>query len=276
MTQAAVTLEVYEGNGRRRKDWTLDSDINGQITLADFFTLTKGTLIRVARQVLTEEQAKGFDKRPRVRVDNRFDIPEDYVSPLGKIEYFPRVSSLRVVLFAYDAIEGRSIVGKTKTYISSNWVFLNGKIVAKNKNELQSWVDSNPILNAKDKLRIVNLTPYGRKLENLGASRDKRSGRRAIKKREGTRKKKGRSFQVKIPNGAYQLAVRAIRSRFKSAGSTISFSYIAGSEAGVGGAVPVRANFRTTFKKGRSVGQVGRPYVYPSIVIRFSDQGILQ
>lgn len=276
MSVSSVALEVFEGTGKRRKDWTIDTDISGTLSLQDLLKITKKALLEISKQTLYEEQAKGFDLKPRVRVDNKFDISEESVTPLGKIEYFAKADTLEILIEAYDAILDRSPVA-TGLYKSANWVFLNGTIIAKNKAQLTSWIKKAPNLSSTDKIRFVNLTPYARKLENLGISKVKRSGRGSFTKQKSKTKriKKGQfgGVTAKVPNGAYQLAYRAVRSKFKSA-AQISFSYLSGSEQGLGGALPFKSNFRTTFKGGKNARQVGRPYVYPSIVIRFNNRGI--
>lgn len=278
MANASATIQVYEGNGKRKSGWTIQGDIAGSISLSDFLSLEKSVKIQVAKLALAEEQAKGFDLKPRVRTDNRADVPIENVLPFGKIEYFSRSQVLDVVVGAYEEIDKGSPF-RTGIYADSNWVFLNGSLVAKNLFELRAWAKTNPAVSGNDFIRFVNLTPYARKLELRGTRRSSTGDTagtnisRSVKRKV----KKGAKLST-VPNGAYALATRRIRSRFASLKSNIRFTFITGGEMGVSSAVPVRPHFRTTYStrkvNGKTPKGAGRPYVYPSITIKLDPRGI--
>ena len=81
-----VDVQVYE-NGRRAPEYSVNTDLNGEVSLADFLSFMKATLVITADVALKEEQEKGFDKDPVRIVDNVKGRPEALVSPLGKIDW---------------------------------------------------------------------------------------------------------------------------------------------------------------------------------------------
>lgn len=276
-------ITVSEGS-RGQIPWNIEGDLSGGISLNQLLQVEKQVKIGVAEEVLAEEKAKGFDPDPRVRVDNKFDKPVDSVLPFGKIEYFARGSTFEIVLQVYEELLLRAPVD-TGTYRNSNWVFYNGKLIARTKRDLVAFFRKTTI-NDNDKIRFVNLTPYARKLETRGvrrATRGSQAGQNSRSSRR-TRSKNARLKRlgvvkfIKAPNGAYYLTYRLIRSKFKATFAKFSFQYISGGEAGLANAVPL-ANprgglFRTVFK-GKGRGQ-GRPYLYPSLVLEFASKGILK
>lgn len=256
----AVDISVTEG-GRRRPEYTLDSDLNGEITLQDLLEWTKATLIVTADEILKEEQSHGFDKEPILLVDNRRGKDIRLVSPLGQIEFVSRQNIGKILLEAYTGIWDRSKV-LTGRYKSSHYVFLNGTQVATDLASMEKWVESNPEINDKDTVRIVNIQPYARRLELLGVT-----AQRSMRKREDRGRRKGQKtgHMVKIPNGAYQLTTRALKAKYKQ-NVLIRFTFLPGNQLGLSG----------TFKNGRhGKNSAGRPYLYPSMVFSIQGRGIL-
>lgn len=258
MLSLAVDFSVYE-DGRKKPQYTLDTDLNGEVSLADFLDFTKQVIIVTADTVLKEEQALGFDKSPVVTVDGRVGKPVINVSPLGSIEFTSRANMSEVILETYSALIYRSPF-LTGRYKASNFVFLNGQQVASDLLSLQSWLGSNPKFEDRDLVRFVNIQPYARKLERLGVTGQRQKSRIVGKKKKGLI---GPARGVLVPNGNYFLTARAIRAKYKR-NSTIKFTFISGSGLGITG----------SFKQSRS-GKPGRPYLYPSIVISVSEQGSL-
>lgn len=257
MTSFEVDIKVTE-NGRRRPDYTLNSDLNGEITLKDLLEFTKSTLIVTADQVFKDEQARGFDKNALVIVDNRPRKPIEKVNPLGQIEFVARQNMTEILKEAYGAILYRSKV-LTGRYKSSHFVFLNGIQVATDQNSLDAWLKTNPEFKQNDLIRIVNIQPYARKLERLGvtAQRSNRRTEKSRKKKDGSR--------VVAPNGTYFLTARAIRAKYKR-NSIIRFTFISGGSLGIAG----------SFKSGRrGRNSSGRPYLYPTLVISVQERGLV-
>lgn len=261
----AVSLSVTE-DGRRAPEYQLDTDLNGEITLAALLNFTKSSLILLADQALREEQSKGFDKNPVVSVDGSTSKNPRDVNPLGKIEFTSRVAVDEMVLDTYNALLSRSPV-LTGEYKDSHYVFLNGTQVAKNLPELTGWLASKPRFKDSDIIRFINITPYGRKLERLGvtAGNERYSTRSTRYQRaRGQRGKDG--GKVVAPNGAYYLTSRSIIRKYKN-NSRIKFDFISGSSIGL------TAKFKTP-SKGRGKIRPARTYLYPSIWIFLSEGGI--
>lgn len=255
MSKFEVSLSVTEG-GRRRPEYTLDSDLHGEVTLQDLLEWTKATLIVTADEVLKEEQDRGFDKAPILLVDGKKAKSPINVSPLGQIEFIARQNFKDILIEAYIAILGRSKV-LTGRYKQSHYVFHNGTQVGNSPSTLKAWLDTNPEFKNNDTIRIVNIQPYARRLEMLGVT--------AQRSKQASNKNKVSSNYVRVPNGVYQLTARAIRSKYKQ-NSIIRFAFLSGSELGLAG----------SFKKGRSgKGSKGRPYLYPSLVFTVNERGLL-
>lgn len=258
-----ITQYVIE-KGKKAPNYLIDSDIGGKVTLEQLLDFTKRSLIAISDTVLEEELAKGFDKKAKLVVDGKEGKSKYEVNPLGKIQYIARADFKKMVLYAFDAIATRSKVVKGR-YFANNAVFYNSYPIATTRTELEKWLETKNSFNDSDFLRFVNLVPYARKLEYLGISK----GRRQSKTRDPSRSDKSKvGIKIKVPNGAYTLAYRAIKRKFKHNVKNLSFHFLPGSQMGLTG--PGR-----TFKKGGKKGQKGRPYLYPSILITLSEKGLI-
>lgn len=254
-----VDFEVTE-SGRKAPEYTLETDLNGSISLLDFLKFTKQALLSTAVEVLHDAQGDGFDRNPIVAVDGRVGKDPATVNPFGQIEFTSRVNVSDLLVETYEALLGRSPV-LTGRYKSSHYVFLNGKQVANDLSSLKSWVATNPEFSEKDLVRFVNIQPYGRKLERLGVTAQRTRSRtsRTKDKRSGQVRERFRQ-----PNGAYFLTARAIKAKYKR-NQSIRFGFISGAQLGVSGA----------FKSGRpGRNSAGRPYLYPTITIYLNERGM--
>lgn len=258
MAKFSVELSVYEA-GRKRPQYTLDSDLNGEITLQELLEHTKASLIVIADEVLKEEQANGFDKKPILAVDGRVGKPIQNVSPLGEIEFTARQNVSDILLETYQAILYRSKV-LTGRYKSSNFVFLNGQQVATDLQSLTAWIGTNPTFKESDLVRFVNIQPYARKLERFGVTAQRSNTRYE----QGRKTGKHAGKLIQSPNGNYFLTARAIRAKYKR-NSSIRFQFISGGNLGIKG------EFQSGGRKGKN--SAGRPYLYPSITISVSERG---
>lgn len=266
VTQAfSVDIQVTE-NGRRRPEYTLDTDLDGDLTLQELLAFTKSALIITADQILKEEQDNGFDKQPVLLVDGRRSKAPSDVSPLGSIQFVARQPFGDILLAAYQGLLDRSKV-LTGKYKASHYVFQNGKQVASDLPSLQSWLAGSPEFEDRDTIRIVNIQPYGRRLELLGVSAQRSNPRTRDK---GSRKKVVTGTLVKIPNGAYQLTARALISKYKQ-NVLIKFAFIAGNELGLSGSFHGKKNSKVRSRKNSA----GRPYLYPSLVFTIQQRGIV-
>lgn len=259
-----ASVSVYEG-GRKVPQYTVDSDLDGELTLMDLLEWTKAALIVTADEILKEEQALGFDKEPILAVDGRVGKSVHLVQPLGQIEFTARVSSsVDIVLEAYEGILYRSKV-LTGLYKSSHFVFLNGQQIATNMQELKLWETTKPELKEKDIFRIVNIQPYARKLERFGITAQRSKTR--YENNKSRRNDASRTTFVQSPNGTYFLTTRAIKSKYKR-NADIRFSFLSGSSLGLS------ASFKTGGRTRKKSG-VGRPYLYPTMTISVQERGQL-
>jgi hypothetical protein len=246
-----LEFSVYE-RGRKAPRWTIDSDLNGEMTLEEFFKFSKAALITISHDVLKEEQARGFDPKPVVLVDRKLGKPVMQVSPLGQIEFKARAQVSTVLLQIYDFILARSPVD-TGLYKNSHCVFWNGILVAQNRAALDAWIHSNPEVKDKDIIRFVNIQPYARKLERYGVTAQRK--RLRTKKSKDPRNRSGFQGRILAPNGTYYLATRAAERLF---GLSAKFKT---PSSGIPG-----------LKRRRK--RESRTYLYPSIIIRIG-QGTL-
>ena len=254
-----VYIQVLE-NGKRAPKYTLDSDLNGEVSIIDLFKFTKNSLIVITDQTLKEEQARGFDKDPILLVDGRRNRDVRTVHPLGQLELVARQQFGDVLLEAYNGLLKRS-KERTGRYKDSHYVFFNGVLVATDLRELQAWLRSNPDFKEGNIIRIANIQPYARKLELWGVTAQRSKTRLEDK---GRRKGEKTGKIIKVPNGAYMLTARSIKSKYKQ-NAGIRFTFLPASSLGLSG----------TFKtKGRNKNSVGRPYLHPSLVITVQERGI--
>lgn len=268
--------------GRKTQPYTVSSDLSGKVTLRQFLQFIKRAQIQIAKDVLREEQARGFDKKPRKRIDNKFGLEEEQVKPLGKIEYFSRQNVSEAILEIYKEIDLQSkrISG---TYAKYNYLFYNGQIVARSLNEVTRWLATNPKFQTGTRLRFINLTPYARRLEYLGVRSGKTSRRKGKASSRYVRGIGANKTKVKVgdivskPNGTYFFTSRKLKrnssklGKFKGIANRIKFEFIRGSS--IGGLPTIRLpngqTGRTNFKRDN------RPYLYPAIVLDLSSEGIL-
>lgn len=265
-----LSLRVMDGS----KDVTSHS--TRAKDLKDMVEMSKEATIDIARDVLKEEQSNGFDKKPRVRTDNVFDKPIINVKAFGKIEYFARQNYAEAIQGIYTRLLALSPVGQTRYYKNTHFVLHRGKTVATDASELKAWLATAQFREG-DVVRFVNAMPYARKLE-LNSNRNIISGSKSgSKNRKGKTglSSSGSGAMVKKPNGAYYLTYRYARSQYKSVATFIKFAFLTGDVLGIDkapirGRQPSGAAFRTSFKKDK------RPYLYPTIVLDFSQSGVLQ
>ena len=264
-----ITISVSE-RGKNKPDWDLDSDLTGKVTAQQLFGLLQDTLINTAFLVLDDEQRQGFDKKPVVRVDNKIGKSPLSVNPLGKIEFIARQQAGTILLEIYDNILKRA-PDKSGEYFNSNIVSYNGEVVAQNRAELVAWINKKESYDEKDRIRFINTAPYARKLERDGVT----AQRQKVKTGLGSRKKSAFQNTIRLPNGTYALAARAVRAKFKG-NSGIKFSLIPGNYLGIGSNFPrASASGKDTSNNRREYKSTGRPYLYPTILLEISTLGIL-
>lgn len=264
-----ITIEATE-LGKNKPQWDLVGDLDGKITLEQLLFLVKDTLINVSLTALEEEQGKGFDKQPVVRVDNKIGKSILNVSPLGKIEYIARQQARQIILEIFNNILKRSPIDKGE-YVKSHIVAINGQVVADDLPSLISWLDSKQGFSDKDRIRFINTAPYARKLERQGVTAQRTKTKRGL---SGGPRSENRNT-IKQPNGTYALTARAVRAKYKGT-SGIKFSLLPGNYVGVGSGYPrASAAGKDTSNNRRNFKKDGRPYLYPTILLTISELGIL-
>lgn len=249
---------TVEENGfvQTKKGYIRDS----KMEYADILKWTKSQLITIADQVLEEEQGKGFDKNPVILVDGKKGKNISEVHPLGSIEFVSRQDFGLILPEAYQAILDLSKV-LTGRYKDSHQVTWNTATVATDLASLKAWLATGPQIKESDEIRIVNTQPYARKLELRGVT----AGRTSMNKKERTFKRKGvtKTIVVNKPNGAYQLALRRMKSKYKN-NVGIFFKFLPGSFLGLSG----------SFKNGKDEKSKGRPYLYPALIFKIGREGL--
>lgn len=269
MVTRSIEMTVYE-KGKKAPKYSIDSDLNGEMSLQDFLEYSRSVIVSVAKDVLSDSQSKGFDKDPVVIVDGKYGRKEESVKPLGSIDYVSKKSASDILIFAYEAILERTkrVTGR---YGRNNIVVFNGNQVANDKESMRAWIGTSPKFKDRDRIRFINTAPYANKLELDGVTKGSvgTSGRTVIPKTD----KKGRpkpGAGMRKPNGVYTLALRAIRHKYRG-NSIIKYEQVLGSEMGL--TSPVRGSgVGRVRQKGKSAG---RTYVYPSILIYIKEGGIL-
>ena len=253
---------VYE-NGKKSPQYTIDSDLAGEITLNELLQFTKTSLLTISSEVFIEEKKRGFPKDPLILVDGSKSKRIENVSPLGKIQFVAKRDIQEIIIFTYQSILDRSPVD-TGLYKSYNYVLLNTKTIAKNMTELKTWFSTNPQIDDKDLFMFVNVAPYARRLERLGVS----AGRHRPRQVDSKDKHKRSGDRVAAPNGTYFLASKSVRRKYKN-NLKIAFAFIPGSSLGI------NTKFKTPSTGNR--GKVRKPstYLYPSIRILVEETGIL-
>ena len=232
---------------------TLDGDIQGKATLGQLLEFTKKSLIKIAKEALEEEQARGFDKSPVTVVDRSTTKTIEQVSPLGRIQFFTRADIGDLLIEAYDTVLRLSKVVSGE-YYDSHQVIHNNKVVASTRGQLAAYLkiaDTKP----GDYWAIANSTPYARRLETLGVSALGSNPKRKEKKYRNRRRGGGKIRITKPPNGAYQLSYQSLKATMGQF-VLIRFKFVPGSELGLTG------SFTTGTRN-----QIGRPYLYPVITI---------
>lgn len=266
-----ASIKVYE-RGSPDNRYTLDTDLNGEVSMKDLLEYSRRALIATAKTVLSEELARGFDKNYMTLIDNSRKKNLQEVSPLGKIQFIAQAQATNLITDLYKLILFRSPID-TGLYKDSHLVFVNGELVARNLHQLLGYMKTAPVLTAGTVIRFVNIMPYASKLERQGIT----AGNSPGKLRLGlSRSKKKRAAGVKIrqPNGAYFLALKEFRSSF---GRNVKsfFEFYNGKALGIPGAVgapttgyrgnKLRYDFATPRSKKGGKERKPRPYTFPTI-----------
>lgn len=254
-----MRFELLNGKGE-------DAEIN---SFEDLLKYTKQALITISKEVLAEEQQKGFDRKPVRMVDGSFSKTEDNVNPLGKIEYAARQDLKEIALYIYDNIE---ILSKSSsgTYKRYNVMYWGDSLVATNRSEIISFFESHKGVQGT-KIRFVNLTPYARKLERFGKFKGNKGKKKYRKSRDdllrsGSVRKSGlgQSVMVLAESGTYFQAAQRARSAFKG-NSLIKFEILPGGYLGLD---------KLDIKNPRGEGMLRKvyagtndPYMYPTILL---------
>lgn len=137
-----------------REFWQAPTDLTQ--SKVDIAKEIQALTVSVAKEVLAEEQARGFPKDPRVIVDRRrYDAPVESVKPFGRIEFVTRADMGEVAEWIWRRLVEKSPVDSGR-YSDSHIIMINGVQVTSN-----NWTGLGPT----DVVQIVNAQPYARKIE---------------------------------------------------------------------------------------------------------------
>jgi len=256
-----ISIGVQTGTGKNiKRDFERQLKLVTKEDLKDVLEDIKSLTITTSKEAFREERTRGFDDNPLVLVDGRPNREEN-VRYLGKIEYVARVNFKEMVLAIFDKIYSTSRVD-TGLYREMNWVFVNNKVVAKTRAELDAFMDSGQ-LKQTDSMQFANRAPYAHRLERLGVN-NTRTKTRLGKSRD---KKQRSGPMVMRPNGTYHLAYRSVK-RLYGNNVTVKFELLPLGYLGLSNALPgLRKDYSPEgkYKKG--------DYLHPTITIFFDKQG---
>jgi hypothetical protein len=155
-------------------------------------------VINTARDVLREEQSRGFDAHPKTIVDRRHNAAIESVKTYGTIEFLAQAELGEIVDWVYRRLVQVSPV-LTRRYVKAHLILVNGSEVSERR--LKE-------IGPGDRVQIVNPLPYARKLEGGArftgwASRHDRTARRMVA-----------GSSVQAPSGIYRVVFRQAKQRF--------------------------------------------------------------
>lgn len=161
------------------------------------------TTIAVAEEVLKREVDAGtFTTTPTVVTDGVVGRDYHQVKPFGRIEFVAQPTIREAVLWAREMVRQLSPV-LTGRYRDANVVLLNGQGVT--GNSLAVLDSARP----GDRVQLVNIEPYARKIEGERANRRKQWKRR-------------RGLSKQAPGGVYRVVYAMLQQRY---GSTLFVDY---------------------------------------------------
>lgn len=169
--------------------------------------------VSVAKQVLAEEQAKGFDDDPLIRVDRRYGMPFEGVRPFGFIEIFARTEMGEVIEFIWRKLHEKSPVGDFDSRPGHPGFYRNSHIIMVNGEQVHEYnvadLDYDP---NRDKVQFVNSAIYARKIEGIYTASRIIDKKRRIRQRKGIWHTLGWSPQA--PKGVYRVVQRMANIRY--------------------------------------------------------------
>lgn len=158
----------------------------------------QGFQIEVAEEVLRKEVGKGFTNTPTVITDGRPRLDYHAVKPFGRIEFIAAPDMHDAVLWAREQLIALSPVGPGVHghYRDNHWILINGQGVEGRAAD-QALLAYKP----GDRVQIVNIKPYARKIEGKRANRRKQWKRR-------------RGLSRQSPNGVYRVVQQMVVQRW--------------------------------------------------------------
>jgi len=131
--------------------------------------------IKVAEEALVAAVAKGFDSSPVVVTDGKPRADYRQVKPFGRIEFIRRPTMRDAVMFALQELVKKSPVGPGRNghFRDRHMVLIDGKGA---EGDIGAALDA---VKPGQRVQIVNVQPYARKLEGIAASKKRKRPRRA-------------------------------------------------------------------------------------------------
>lgn len=271
----AITGITYEELGKSKtleragivtKARQVISSVNlGASTYAELYYFSKEVAVNEAVKALNEEQKDyNFDKQPSVIINGKFSHSNrlNEVEPLtGSIDFVSKANLGESFLMIWDIMSDYARV-RTGRYRDSIWLVKNRtNVIAKSRQELESWIKNSGGVKQRDVFSFVFTAPYAYMLELEGLSKG-----RSSKKLKENKPKEGKTFTERdirrVSNGAVVLSSRAVRRQLKG-NVFVKPSIITGGEIGL--TSPARGSGRGRIRqRGKNVG---KPYIYPCLNI---------
>jgi hypothetical protein len=277
--EVVLKYETVEDGVVKDTNYSIKSDLEGIDNILYLRNAIKTIFIDVTNEVYQEELANGFDPKANRFVDN--DVRKDLadVEPFGKVQYVARADMYEMLLDIYERILATSPI-LTGRYQKNNLIFYNNTQIATDMDELVAYLATNPAFESKDQIRFVNISPYARKLERYGITKERGSGKLHYAKLKVNKKKNRDLLGYKesyLPSGVYALEASLAKRRYGK-NSFISFSFIdGGAISGVStdsGGLPINRYVNGKGNGRKSSDRTGKPYFYPCIVINVIGAGI--
>lgn len=233
-------------------------------TIEEIFDFIRAVHVEVDNSVVEEFQNKKLfpieSDRFQTIVDGKASRNKNLVKAFGKIVNTRKIEDFsKVILFAFNELQ-KTQVSSSGYYASNNYLVYNGQVVAKNIFSVNAWLKTAQIKQG-DRIRILNPTPYARKLEREGKkiSKSKKDNNKKINSKR-MKKSKVTGGQVLAANGSFWITKNTIRRKFPVLRNSVYFSFIPLASS-IAKSLNSKEFSRYTFK------QDNRDYLYPSITI---------
>lgn len=199
-----------------------------------FPRIQDATIATSEKALINAVRTRNFDRQPIVVTDGRPRVHYREVKPYGRVEFLKRANLIEAVKLALQMLVEKSPVGPGRNghYRDRHTVMIDGKNIQGNLDAALAGVKPG------QRVQIVNIQPYAKKLEGVAA-----------KKKKKVKGRKGMSKQAR--GGIYRPVQRALVSRYGKS-MFIDFKMVK---------LEIDGHQRKT-KTGKSIGA---NYTYPAL-----------